>query len=99
MMKVSSAMEEFMSAVTASPLAASPNISDRNVHEINHWISGARVNGQSGRFGNVFHPASGQIQARVPLADADEVDRALAAASAAFPEWSGQPPLRRARVM
>src|SRR5271155_776126 len=98
-MKVSSATEEFMSAVTASPLASSPIIPDSNVREIHHWISGTGVQGLSGRFADVFHPASGQVQARVPLASAGEVDRAVAAAAAAFPEWSAQPPLRRARVM
>src|SRR5277367_5577032 len=98
-MKVSSATEEFMSAVTVSPLASSPIIPDSKLREIHHWISGTGVQGLSGRFADVFHPASGQVQARVPLASADEVDRAVTAAAGAFPEWSVQPPLRRARVM
>jgi malonate-semialdehyde dehydrogenase (acetylating)/methylmalonate-semialdehyde dehydrogenase len=66
---------------------------------LNHWISGSPVAGTSGRFGDVFHPATGRIQARVPLATSAEVDAAVAAATAAFPEWSAQPPLRRARVL
>jgi hypothetical protein len=54
----------------------------------------------SGRFSDVFHPASGNVQARVPLATrASEVDAAVAAAAAAFPAWAAQPPLRRARVL
>ena len=88
-----------MSAVSAAPLAASAKISDAKLPEIHHWISGSRVEGSSGRFADVFHPASGQVQALVPLANADEVDRAVATAAAAFSEWSAQPPLRRARVM
>jgi malonate-semialdehyde dehydrogenase (acetylating)/methylmalonate-semialdehyde dehydrogenase len=47
----------------------------------------------------VFHPASGKVQARVPLATVAEVDAAVAAAAAAFPAWAAQPPLRRARVL
>jgi malonate-semialdehyde dehydrogenase (acetylating)/methylmalonate-semialdehyde dehydrogenase len=39
------------------------------------------------------------VQLRVPLASDAEVDRAVAAAAAAFPEWSSQPPLRRVRVL
>jgi malonate-semialdehyde dehydrogenase (acetylating)/methylmalonate-semialdehyde dehydrogenase len=39
------------------------------------------------------------VQARVPLATVAEVNAAVAAASAAFPDWSSQPPLRRARVL
>jgi malonate-semialdehyde dehydrogenase (acetylating) / methylmalonate-semialdehyde dehydrogenase len=88
-----------MSAVTASPLAASLKPSEAKLPQVTHWISGDRVEGASGRFAEVFHPASGQVQARVPLASDAEVDRAVGAAADAFPEWSSQPPLRRARVM
>jgi malonate-semialdehyde dehydrogenase (acetylating)/methylmalonate-semialdehyde dehydrogenase len=70
-----------------------------SVTEIHHWIGGVSVAGVSGRFSDVFHPASGRVQSRVPLATAAEVDAAVAAAAAAFPEWSSQPPLRRARVL
>jgi malonate-semialdehyde dehydrogenase (acetylating) / methylmalonate-semialdehyde dehydrogenase len=88
-----------MSTATASALPASLQPSETNVRKITHWISGARVEGSSGCFGDVFHPASGTVQARVPLANDAEVDRAVAAAAAAFPEWSSIPPLRRARVL
>ena len=53
----------------------------------------------SGRSSNVFNPATGKIQAQVPLASKAELDAAVAAAQAAFPAWAAQPPLRRARVM
>jgi len=88
-----------MSAATASTLPSSPRLSAQDIREITHWISGAAVIGISGRFSDVFHPASGQVQARVPLASDAEVDKAVQAAAAAFPEWSSLPPLRRARVM
>ena len=45
----------------------------------------------------ILHPVP--VQAHVPLADEVEVNHAVAAAAAAFPEWSAQPPLRRARVL
>lgn len=67
--------------------------------DLSHWIGGDTVAGISGRFGKVYDPATGQVQARVPLANRAEVDRAVSAAVAAFPEWSAQPPLRRARIM
>ena len=66
---------------------------------IPHWIAGKAVPGASGRTSNVFNPATGKVQAQVPLANKAELDAAVAAAQAAFPEWSAQPPLRRARVM
>ncbi|KAA0590315.1 malonate-semialdehyde dehydrogenase (acetylating)/methylmalonate-semialdehyde dehydrogenase [Azospirillum lipoferum] len=64
-----------------------------------HFINGAPVEGTSGRLGDVYNPATGRNTAKVPLATAAEVDRAVAAARAAFPGWSGATPLRRARVM
>ena len=67
--------------------------------DLSHWIDGVRVAGISGRFADVYHPASGRVQSRVPLATVEEVDRAVQSAAAAFPEWSAQPPLRRARVL
>ncbi len=69
------------------------------MREIGHFIAGRMVAGASGRFGDVFNPASGEIAAKVALASAAEVDQAVAAAARAFPAWSAMPPLRRARVM
>ena len=83
-----------MSATATTPAATIPAIT-----ELNHWINNAPVAGTSARFADVYHPASGRIQSRVPLATAAEVDAAVSAATAAFPDWSVQPPLRRARVL
>lgn len=88
-----------MSTVTASSSSASVKSPDANLPQVAHWIGGSRVQGSSGHFGDVFHPASGKVQALVPLASNEEVDRAVAAAAAAFPEWSSLPPTRRARTM
>ena len=66
---------------------------------ISHFIAGARVDTQSGRYADVFNPALGQPIARVALGNADEVGAAVAAAKAAFPSWSNTPPLGRARVL
>ncbi len=84
-------------STTTAPLTS---VSASNeVSELSHWVNGARVAGTSGRFGDVFHPASGRVQSRVPLATDVEVDAAVQAAARAFPAWSAQPPLRRARVL
>src|SRR5580704_3181957 len=69
------------------------------LREVHHWVNGQTLTGTSGRFGDVYNPASGELQARVALATPAEVDTAVAAAAAAFPDWSSQPPLRRARVL
>ena len=66
---------------------------------LQHYINGQRVAGTSGRFGDVYNPALGEVKARVPLAGKAELDAAVAAAKAAFPAWAAATPLRRARVM
>jgi malonate-semialdehyde dehydrogenase (acetylating)/methylmalonate-semialdehyde dehydrogenase len=66
---------------------------------LTHWIGGQPVAGTSGRFGDVFNPATGAVQARVPYASADELSAAVEVARAAFPAWAGQSALRRARCM
>jgi len=67
--------------------------------EIGHWINGKHVPGTSGRFADVFNPATGEVQAKVALASKAELDAAVTAASAAQPRWGATNPQRRARVM
>jgi malonate-semialdehyde dehydrogenase (acetylating)/methylmalonate-semialdehyde dehydrogenase len=66
---------------------------------IDHWINGASVAGTSGRVGPVFDPATGVQQAEVALASVDEVDAAVAAASAAFPAWRTTSLARRSEIL
>jgi malonate-semialdehyde dehydrogenase (acetylating)/methylmalonate-semialdehyde dehydrogenase len=67
--------------------------------EIGHFVSGKRVSGDGARFGDVFNPTTGEVQARVALATRAEVTRAIDAAEKAFPSWAATNPQRRARVM
>ena len=64
-----------------------------------HWIDGKFQDGQSGRTGPVFNPATGIEKARVAYASVEEVDRAVAAASAAFPEWRDASLTKRTKIM
>jgi len=67
--------------------------------ELGHFIGGKRVAGKSGRHGDVFNPAAGEVTTHVAFADSSEIDAAVAAAREAFPAWAATPPLSRARVM
>jgi len=69
------------------------------MRDIQHFIGGKDVSGTSGRQADVFNPSTGEIQARVPLANISEMDKAVQIALAAFPAWAATPPLTRARVM
>jgi len=69
------------------------------MNRISHWIDGSVVEGSSGRSGMVFNPATGEQAASVDFASVAEVDAAVAAAKAAFPEWRATGLGRRAEVM
>ena len=67
--------------------------------EYGHFIAGQPVKGTAGRFGDIFDPSIGEVQAKVALASRAEMRHAVEVASAAFREWSAVNPQRRARVM
>ncbi|KAA2317363.1 methylmalonate-semialdehyde dehydrogenase (CoA acylating) [Pseudooceanicola sediminis] len=69
------------------------------MQELSHYINGAAVAGTSGRFSDVYNPATGEVQARVPLATPAEVDAVVAKAAEAQKGWAATNPQRRARVM
>ena len=69
------------------------------MQELTHYINGAHVKGTSGRFSNVYNPATGEVQAKVPLASVAEMAQAVDVAAAAQVAWGAVNPQRRARVM
>src|SRR3989344_7537450 len=69
------------------------------MREITHFIDGSAVAGAWGRYGDVFNPNSGEVQARVQFATDAEVDRAVESAVRAQQTWALVNPQRRARVM
>ena len=70
-----------------------------SINEIGHYINGQRVSGERTKVQDVYNPATGDVTGSVALASTAEVDRAVAAAQAAFPAWADMPPIRRARLM
>lgn len=69
------------------------------MRELHHFLNGEKVRGTTARFGEVFDPSLGTVQAQVPLAGKGEVRQAVEYARAAFPIWASVNPQRRARVM
>ena len=67
--------------------------------QISHWIDGKVVPGTSGRSGTVYNPATGEQAATVDFASVAEVDAAVAAAKAAFPNWRATSLSRRAEIL
>ena len=69
------------------------------MQDLMHYMNGALVAGSSGRFTDVYNPATGEVASRCPLASAEEVNQAVQIAKAAQPAWAATNPQRRARVM
>jgi malonate-semialdehyde dehydrogenase (acetylating)/methylmalonate-semialdehyde dehydrogenase len=61
-------------------------------------IGGKFVQSDTTQWRDVVNPATQQVLARVPLATADELAQAVAAAKAAFPAWRKMPIGARARI-
>src|SRR5471030_1089085 len=69
------------------------------MRHIEHFVNGAAFAGDGARFGDVFDPNTGEVQAKVAFATAADVDAAVRAAKAAQVGWAAMNPQRRARVM
>jgi len=69
------------------------------MRQIDALIAGGNSGAASARAGDVFNPSTGQVQARVGFSSLTDLDRAVAAAQAAQPEWAATNPQRRSRVM
>ncbi len=74
-------------------------MSHADAARILHFIRGEVRDGGSGRYGEVFDPASGRVQGQVALASKADVTAAVDAAQAAFPAWAATTPLNRARIL
>ncbi len=85
-------LKEARGAPTGRPRA------ERGASLIGHHIAG-RPDAGGTRRAPVFDPAAGAPIAEVALGSRAEVDRAVAAANAAWPAWRDTPPLKRARVL
>ena len=66
---------------------------------ITHWIGGKPRDGESGRYGDVYDPATGQVTGQVDFASAAEVDLAVAAAKDALKDWRRVSLARRATTL
>jgi malonate-semialdehyde dehydrogenase (acetylating)/methylmalonate-semialdehyde dehydrogenase len=69
------------------------------VTTLHHWIAGGNDSTTSERMLDVHDPATGSVVARAPMASAADVDRAVAAAKAAFPGWRSTSLTKRTTIL
>ena len=65
---------------------------------VGHFINGADV-ADDNRPEPITNPATGKVTRHVAMASRQTVEKATAAAEAAFPAWRDTPPAKRARIM
>jgi len=68
-----------------------------DVVTLRNYVGGEWIEPTSGETQDVRNPATDEVLVRVPLSGPADVDRAVAAATAAFPAWRATPPPERAR--
>ena len=66
---------------------------------INHWIDGKAFESASGRHGDVYNPATGEIAAHVDFADTREIELAIAGAKEAYASWRNTGLSKRTQIM
>ena len=66
---------------------------------IPNFINGKLVESNSQRIAFVYNPATGEQTKQVKLSTTTEMEQAINVAQNAFPAWSQQSPLRRARIL
>ena len=64
-----------------------------------NFVAGEWLPGRSTDVLDVFNPATSETLAKISLASAEDVDAAVKAASAAFPEWRRTPPQNRIQYL
>ncbi len=67
--------------------------------EYKAFVGGEWVDSASGETMDVINPATGEVVAAVPRCSAEDVDRAVAAAARALPEWLDKTPKDRSELL
>ena len=70
-----------------------------NVPTLTHFAGGARLAAHTARTAPVFDPATGEVTAQVPLADATDIRRVIDDAASAAPAWGQRSAVDRAHVL
>ncbi len=66
---------------------------------VRNYIGGRWVDSDTKTFGDIINPATGERIGRVPMGTATDVDRAVEAASLAYPTWRQTPPVNRVKPL
>jgi betaine-aldehyde dehydrogenase len=71
----------------------------REPRRLRNFVDGSYLDPASGRVLDVVDPSTGEVFAQAPVADKEDVDRAMAAAARAFEGWRDTTPSARQRAL
>ena len=63
------------------------------------FINGDFVESATTKYTDAYDPSTGKVIAKVPCCTKEEVEHAVACATAAYPAWSGTPVLKRVQIL
>src|SRR3954463_5358716 len=73
-----------------------PSMADLRFRNI---VNGESADAADGATYDLINPATGEVYAAAPASRAEDVDRAMKAAEAAFEEWRDSPPADRQKAL
>ncbi len=71
---------------------------DNAVTVLGHLING-EIENLNEPTQDIYNPSNGEVSKKIRLAKKETVEKAIAAATSAFPEWRNTPAVKRARIM
>jgi malonate-semialdehyde dehydrogenase (acetylating)/methylmalonate-semialdehyde dehydrogenase len=70
----------------------------KGIKEVKNYINGEWVDSK-GKIVDVVNPATGKVIGKCPISTKEEINAAVEAAKAAFPDWRRTTPLARSRIL
>jgi malonate-semialdehyde dehydrogenase (acetylating)/methylmalonate-semialdehyde dehydrogenase len=70
----------------------------KGIKEVKNYINGEWVDSK-GKIVDVVNPATGKVMGKCPISTKEEINAAVEAAKAAFPDWRRTTPLARTRIL
>ena len=73
--------------------------SENGLKKLKYCVNGEWKESKTEKYMDCFNPSTGEVIAKAPCCTKDEVEAAVAAASAAYPGWSNTPVSKRVQVL
>lgn len=70
-----------------------------NIYKLKNYIDGKWVESSSKIYEDVYNPATGNVIAKVPLSNYEDLKYAVEVAKKAFDTWKNTPIPKRARIL